>query len=125
MIISIVLCGCSSNAKLTTIHNAIDNANSLNGRSIAVEGYVYLDFETKFICEEPDSPKKCLWLKIPQSFNEIENSYQIKTGSKIIATGVFTAQNVNIKKVEQGSGITHVQIRPQLHRLQKVKIKKL
>jgi len=125
LIISIILCACSTNAQITTIHNAIENATSLNGITIAVEGFVYLDFETKFICEEPEYPKKCLWLKIPQNFNEIENTYQIKTGSKIIATGVFKAQNINLKKAEQGSGITYVQIRPQLHLLQKVKIKKL
>jgi hypothetical protein len=116
--------GCATKSDPVSIINVIENPNSFNGKAITIEGFAYLDIETKLICSAPEELNQCLWLQMPQSHKEIESSYKIETGSKIIASGVFRVRNIKPKKNTIENGVIHIQFGPYWHSLQKVKLKK-
>ncbi len=116
--------GCATKFEQVSINKVIESAESFNGKAITIEGFAYLDIETKLICSAPEELNQCLWLKIPKSYKEIESSYEIETGSKIIASGIFKVKNVKPEKNTIKNGVTYIQFGPYWHVLQKVKLKK-
>ncbi len=118
------LTGCATKFEQASINQIIDNPESFNGKAITIEGFAYLDIETKLICPTPEELNQCLWLKIPKSYKELESNYEIETGSRIIASGVFKVNNVKPEKNTIKNSVMHLQFGPYWHVLQKVKLKK-
>ena len=117
--------GCATKPVSAVLNEVLSRPESYNGKAISIEGFAYLDFETKLICSEREDLNQCLWLQIPESYQEIESKYKIKTGSKIVAAGVFVAKKENAKKNTKSSGVIYIQIRPGLNLLQKVSLTKV
>ncbi len=118
------LTGCATKFEQASINQIIDSPESFNGKAITIEGFAYLDIETKLICSAPEELNQCLWLKIPESYKEIESKYEIQTGSRIISSGVFKVKNVKPEKNTIKNGVMYIQIGSYWHVLQKVKLKK-
>lgn len=116
--------GCATKPEPASINKVIESPDSFNGKTITVEGFAYLDIETKLICSAPEELNQCLWLQIPESHKEIESKFKIETGSKIIVSGVFKVKSTKPKKNTKTNGVIYIQIGPYWHLLQKVKLTK-
>jgi hypothetical protein len=116
--------GCVTKPEKASINEVIESPDSFNGKAITIEGFAYLDFETKLICSSPEELNQCLWLQIPKSYKEIESNYKIGTGSKIIASGVFRVKSLKSEKNSIKNGVMYIQFGPYWHVLQQVKLKK-
>lgn len=120
-----MLTGCATKPERVSINKVIESPDSFNGKVLTIEGFAYLDIETKLICSAPEELNQCLWLKIPKSYKEIESKYKIETGSKIIVSGIFGAKNLKPEKSPIKNGVMYIQFGPYWHVLQKVKLKKV
>jgi hypothetical protein len=116
--------GCATKPEQTSINKIIESPDNFNGKAITIEGFAYLDIETRLICSAPEELNQCLWLQIPKSYKEIESTYKIETGSKIIASGVFRVKNVKSERNSIKNGVMYIRFGPYWHVLQKVKLKK-
>lgn len=116
--------GCATKPEPVSINKVIESPESFNGKTIIIEGFAYLDIETKLICSALEELNQCLWLQMPESYKEIESSYKIETGSKITASGIFRVKNIKPEKNTIKKGVMYIQFGPYWHVLQKVKLKK-
>lgn len=124
LIVFWVLTGCATKPERVSINKVIESPDSFNGKTLTIEGFAYLDIETKLICSAPEELNQCLWLQIPKSYKEIESKYKIETGSKIIVSGVFREKNLKPEKNAIKNGVMSIRFGPYWHVLQKVKLKR-
>lgn len=118
------LSGCATKPEPASISKVIENPDRFNGKAITVEGFAYLDIETRVICSRPEELTQCLWLQIPGGYKEIESKFQVETGSKIIASGIFKAQDRKPSQNTKKNGVVYIKIGPHWHLLKKAKIRK-
>src|SRR4051812_46968708 len=112
---ALCFCGCATKPETSSISNVLSNPKIFNGKAITVEGFVYLDVETRLVCTAPEELYQCLWLHLPGGYQEIESKYKIETGSKIIVSGIFHLQDINADKNTMENGVMIIRFGPYWH----------